>query len=353
VNLGDAALQWTYVVRSRQRWTATEASTKQQAEAAADLLQRFGVDRDALSELARASMVEVSIRWLGSEENDWPARILPWEYVIAAATRNQRSDRPITVMRHLSAIEATSQASRQKLIKRVLFVASEPGPLFGHYNYDAEREIVRTHLQVDKVNWRELNSPTGGELSAAVSAFRPDLVHLTGFDTHEARVMLGSSIGRYVFSESAPSGEGGVEQRQDGYVLAGPEGLHFVRSEELGQLLSPHNHRPRLVALNIRNSAARVAPLAVVAGARAAIGFQDNFDDELAELFYTILYSRLSRSGWDLASAFRSAWERVRDQPGNRQGTGVVLWSATPLLTPTPGQLSARPTDTTVSLPSN
>lgn len=338
VNLAQAAMQWTYVVRSRQRWSSTETTANQQARAAADLLQELGVDADALADLARAGMVEVSTKWLGSEETDWAARIFPWEYVIAGATRSLRGDLPLTVMRHLDRGE---KATPKNALKRVLFVASEPGPLRGYYSFDAERELVKTHLQVNPANWREVKSPTAAELTAAVSEFKPDLVHLAGFDTHEARAVIRQSSKRGAATEDDPSSQDGADERQDGYVLAGPKGFHHVRSEELGQILTSKGHRPRLVALNIRNSAARIAPLTVAAGTWAAIGFQDIFDDDLAELFFSVLYSRLSRSGWDLTNAFRSAWERVRSQPGTRQGSGIVLWSATPLFA-ADGVLTAR-----------
>ena len=133
-----------------------------------------------------------------------------------------------------------------------------------------------------------------------------------------------------------PKADGGKKVREqraaeedgklgDGFVLAG-RGLHAAGPEELSGILAGA-HRPQLVSMNFGNSAARLAPLTLAAGARAAIGFQDSFDDDLAELFFSLFYSHLEQTDWDMGLAFRLALERIRKEPTHRQGTGVVLWS--------------------------
>jgi hypothetical protein len=69
----------------------------------------------------------------------------------------------------------------------------------------------------------------------------------------------------------------------------------------------------------------------VQAGAGSATGFQDNFDDDLAELFFSVLYSRL-RHRLGLKEAFSKAWETVRARPASAEGTGIALWSDTRLI---------------------
>src|SRR5262245_59743098 len=43
INFPRAAMQWTYVVRSRQRWSSTQHTVEAQADAAAQLMQQLGV----------------------------------------------------------------------------------------------------------------------------------------------------------------------------------------------------------------------------------------------------------------------------------------------------------------------
>jgi hypothetical protein len=330
-NLPRAAMEWTYIVRSRSRWSARQETSDRQAQQAAELLARFGVSDADLAALARAGTVEVDIPWR-TEAYGWEARIFPWEYVIGAATRGLRAGAPLTVMRHLQAQPGKAPAGA---VKRVLFVASEPGPLRGLYDFDSERELVRRHLGVDaEDDWHALASPSADELHDVVVGWKPDVIHLAGFDTHMAVRELERCDAAAADRFKADLAErfGAQQDIQDGYLLAGPRGrLECADADTLAALLTADSHRPRLVSFNIPSSGARLAPLAVAAGARAAIGFQDVFDDDLAELFYSVLYSTWRRAEWDLGNAFRSAWETVRTQPGQLQGTGIVLWSGTPL----------------------
>jgi hypothetical protein len=315
-NLMQPAMQWTYVVRSRQRWSATPSSIEDQAKAARDFLGNCGVDDEALKAIALSELVEVSVNWSGNEAQGWAPRILPWEYVIAGATRSLRKELPLTVTRHLNRFKDRAMPVESP-IERVLFVVSEPGKLRHKYEFDSERRLVKAAF--DGKKWAQLDSPTEAELRSKISSFKPDLVHLAGFDSHQAIDELPDDE----LSEGKSSNE-----VRDGCVLSGPTGPKSVNAEELAGILAADGHRPKLVSLNIRNSAARIAPLVVGAGASAAIGFQDIFNDELAEMFFSVLYTRLGRSGDKLHKAFRLAWERVRTEPAHSQGTGIALWSA-------------------------
>lgn len=66
----------------------------------------------------------------------------------------------------------------------------------------------------------------------------------------------------------------------------------------------------------------------VAGGAEAAIGFQDEFDEALAELFFGNFYHAWRASNWDLLAAFLMACQILRAQPRGLSGTGVVLWTA-------------------------
>jgi hypothetical protein len=340
INFPRLAMQWTYVVRSRQRWSTAPDSAERQASAASEMLMGLGVDRSTQVEIAHAGMVEVAIPWQGDEASGWAERIFPWEYLIAGATHSLRHRQPLSVIRHLVCPPQTSPAAAAK----VLFVASCPGPLKDEFEFDSERDLVRRNLPwCDNKNWKDLQSPTVQELTGAIADFRPDIVHLAGVDTHLAETLLPEKDRKVLWQpndweeESKDSFEPTSRHEiRDGYVLAGRRGLYAPGPEELSTMLTKE-HRPRLVSMNFGNSAARLASLTVARGAEAAIGFQDSFDDALSELFFSVLYSNLSPANWDLGLAFRVAWERVRAEPTHRQGTGVVLWSRTSLIAKSQG----------------
>jgi hypothetical protein len=334
VNLAQEAMKWTYVVRSRRRWSDGGAA-KIQEKLATDLLRKMGVDDQKLLGLARARIVEVSTRWTGQEKEGWPARILPWEYVITAATRDVRGDRPLTIVRHLNRGDAKVP---QKPPQSVLFVASEPGRLRGQYSFDGERELVRKQFADAGAMWHQLESPSLADLDAAVREHKPDVVHLAGFDSHQALEVL-RTAGRYdAVRPGKPTDlDFGIDENRDSYILAGPQGLEAVEPDALAKALTADGHRPQLVSLNIRNSAARIAPQIVAAGARTAVGFQDLFDDQLAEVFFSLFYGSLRRSNWNPNDAFQTAWETIRRQPERvTQGSGVVLWNAAPFVVMSP-----------------
>ena len=188
LSLARAAMQWTYVVGSRQRWAVSEKTARNQSAAAEDYLRKLGLDDKALRTIADAAVAEVSVDWSGQEHRGWAARIMPWEFLVAAATRSLRQGRPLTMVRHLNGAPARTQSERP--FRRALFVKSEPGALEGEFFFDTERDIVRASLQATPGNWAEIDSPTPEMLRDKIVSFRPDIVHLAGFDTHQARLML-------------------------------------------------------------------------------------------------------------------------------------------------------------------
>jgi hypothetical protein len=343
-SLAHEAMRWSYALRSRQRWSDSEQAETAQASEAEDFLTRLGASHKDLNQVADAGLVQVDLLWQ-REDIGWELRILPWEFLIAAATRSRRVGKALTVMRRLR-IEDRQPPGFPKH-PRVLFVASEPGPLRGIFKFQTERELVQTYLKVDARNWHTLDSPTAERLEAEVANIRPDVIHLTGFDTHFAKATLlsrggdfhsGAEIDNALDEGNRPPGE-----LSDGYVLAGSSkvgSMKPARPLELGRILiGDKSHPPQLVAINAGNSAARIAPLVVQQGAYAATGFQDDFDDDLAELFFAVLYSRLGQ-GLSLTQAFSGAWETVRDQPASSQGTGTALWTAAPFVRPGKDELA-------------
>src|SRR5204863_6582450 len=152
--------------------------------------------------------------------------------------------------------------------------------------------------------WKQLRTPTLEHLRVTAAQFKPDIVHLAGFDSHQGLSLLGEDHDPSAGEPDAPV--------PDGYLLANESGgAEPVSATTLARALCTRGRRPRLIGVNLQNSAARVAPLMIAEGAGAAVGFQDTFDDDLSELFFGTFYRELRHNRWHLASAFEIAWGTV------------------------------------------
>jgi hypothetical protein len=317
-----AAMQWTYILRNRERWSTLPEAAKEQGERARRLLLRLGITPGCLDAVAAEGSAEVVVPYL-TEEEAWEARIFPWEYLLAAATREQRAGRPLTIVRCL----AVRTPPPARVPKKVLYVESAPGQLNDLYEFDAEREIVRSSLKLTQ--WEELKNPTLTQLRATVARFKPDIVHLAGFDSHQGLLLLDGDADAAA-DDGEPREPDAAQQALDGYLLTGEDGRPAaVDARRLALALCPPGERgPVLVACNLQNSAARTAPQLLAHGAAAAIGMQDVFDDNACELFFANFYRAWRHTKWDLAESFRQAWESVRAADLPVRGSGLVLWSA-------------------------
>lgn len=344
LTLAGEAMRWTYVLRSRERWNSDERALARQERAATETLYAFGIGDEVIKQMAQAGRVVVELPY-ARESEGWAGRVFPWEFVLASATRRYRNGARLTVMRHLPV--AQLKVGRVDAPQpRVLFVQSRPAAIASAFSFDEEAQRVRTALGVrrDSDAWLALNSPTLADLTAAVAAFRPEIVHLAGCDNHQGvRLVrdLGGARSRVWYAE--PDGrEASMDASDflevpdhaiDGYLLRHERGAVRVTSpEELGAALTAGGtHRPFFVGLNLWNSAARTAPLLLASGVLAAIGFQDAFEDSLSEYFYEAFYAALRPTGWNVPLAFEQAWGAMRSQPDLGPGTGIVLWGRAPL----------------------
>lgn len=354
--LASEAMRWTYVLRSRERWKSDERVVVQQERSATETLYAFGLGDNELRKIAEAGVVMVELPY-ASEAQGWAGRVFPWEFVIASATRRFRNDgRRLTVVRHL-AVANRPVGSVPAPKPKVLFVQSEPGVIGSVYQADDEAHLVQQALglehDVSAAQWSLLKSPTLAELREAVAARRPEIIHIAGCDNHQGVRLVrehGGAKSRVWFG--TPDGDRSLtaaefletpEHAIDGLLLRSDDGSVRVTSpEELGAALAPAGHEPFFVGLNLWNSAARTAPLLLAHGVLSAVGFQDAFDDALAEYFYEAFYSEL-RFSWNVPAAFARAWSALRSQPDLGPGTGIVLWGRAPLVTAAPELAQAPP----------
>ncbi len=314
-SLQEIAWRWNYVLRNRKRWTSRGEAAQRQRDELQDLVQQFGLQPADLIRIADAGLAEISMPFV-EESIGWEYRIFPWEYALAAATRERRHaiKKDFTVVRHLR----RPDRARPRQKASFLYVESAPvRALSDGYDFTSERQMIQSQAAASGLDLELLINPTLKQLRARIETVRPRIVHLTGFDTHQARALLD---GKDTAQE---------RQLQDGFVLSnGRDGAEEVNSMQLAQALTADGTAPDLVSCNFFYSAPRTAALCVAFGARAAIGYQDTFDDSLAELFFATLYRAWTFSGNSATSAFRYAWQQVRAQGKRITGTGLVLWNA-------------------------
>jgi hypothetical protein len=330
-SLKSMAYRWNYALRNRKRWTNRGDSAERQQDEVQDLVRTFGLDPATLNRLADAGLVEVSMPF-EVEDRGWEYRIFPWEYILAAATRQRRRalDRDFTVVRTLRRPERTDPRQKPTL----LYIESAPiRALSEGYDFSSERAMVKAASRHAELGFEQLLNPTLAKLAETVRRERPRIIHLTGFDIQQARTLLADDA-----EGAAPA------PTADGYLLSDGRGGHEeVGALALARALTAGDTAPELVSCNIFNSAPRTAALCVGLGARAAIGFQDTFDDALAELFFATLYRAWGLSSQGTTSAFRYAWQQIRAQGRRITGTGLVLWNGDSILSkPRKGVLSVE-----------
>lgn len=389
--LQEIAMKWRAVVRNRSLWTGNPEKREERARLAAEDVKdalklsqlkspevaafketlkagREGspeeiqkcIDEEvakqieadieaAICELAKARIIEVSIPFI-REKTGWEARILPWEYLITAATSSKRQGQPLTIIRHLDRNGAPSGRAPQSL----LMIESAPGKVRDASNFSAEsklmervmgsgRDVVKGALGIK--GERSLND-SPDEVRAKIHQKSPDIIHLAGIDTHQGvSLKIWSPVARKAAKKApelmADDDQDSAEKNKpskagltDGFLMKGTsEQIEAVSAETLGKILNVGDSggqpkHPLLVACNIYHSAARIGPMVVAGGAEAAIGFQDEFDEALAELFFGNFYQAWRLSNWDLLAAFIMACQILRAQPRGLSGTGVVLWTA-------------------------
>ncbi|HET7872368.1 MAG TPA: CHAT domain-containing protein [Terriglobales bacterium] len=301
------ASDWEYRVRNRIRWSDNKQALETLPAKSADALQQIGISAADLGRLAKAGAIEVEIPYT-EESQGWELRIFPWEFLLTSATVRERKSAPLVVVRHLVRMQGSSTAAQKP--KSAMVVTSAPGKISDIYSFESERKLVQACLGL-----REVKCPpnsTLAELRQSIASEKPDVIHLAGVDSSQGGRLLGET-----------------ETTWDGYYVSSEDGAPTVATaEQLGPALKGGGkYAPALVACNFYYSASRVAALIVAEGAHAAIGFQDEIDDAVAEKLFAGFYFAWKTLNWDLLAAFSVA---VRDT--DLQGAGVVLWTDRRLL---------------------
>ena len=308
------AFYWSHVVRSRGRWRYDAIARDELVRDARASFRELQVKPEDLRRIAKAGAVEVAIPY---SEKGWAPRILPWEFLLDELTRDYRNaGQMLLVTRHLVGTPARKKAAKHGFA----FVENNPPPFLRRYNYESESTVVCRQLRAGE---KPLTNPTLEELNSYIRDNKPAVIHLAGVDSHQGREILSA------WGEPIPSDF----ERADGLIMqAAQRGWESVNEHRLADALTNKGrHAPSLVSFNIYNSGARLAPIAVARGAKAALGFYDSFDDALAEKFFAIFYQRLRLGGNQVGSAFKAAIEEMR-KGARTGGAYVVLWTSESVL---------------------
>ena len=314
------------LLRSRHEWLEVPGTSNQVGIWCDRLLQHLGLNPDALAEVARAGMVQLTFNpGLPAEASEFP-----WEFALAEATRPLRQlstlgiGTQFLVYRHLQVPTAMTKgrgADDNAPPTKLLVVESAPGPLGGIYRFESERRLVESGLGPDIGAQELLQNPNVKQLLSCVKEAKPDVIHLMGFDNRQGDFLLSASAHSVPLSASAHS--------VPGMYFSGASAPIVIPYAELAKVLTSGGP-PQLVAFNIYNSSLGAAE-AVKSGAAAAIGFQDEIDDWVAELFFASFYGEWKRSEWNLLYAFNATKRNLYGHANKMRGTGIVLWTNRPL----------------------
>jgi hypothetical protein len=351
--------EWSYLLRSRARWVDHDDVRKSLRERALTDLEQLGFTRAFVRRLATVHHIEVELhppkdRDASTNQIYEAAAGFPWEYLLSSATRGAGRFQRLLITRLI-------RNKREAVIPpppgRVLFVESAPGRLYDQYDFESERKriaaavraltevlpngrrVVPEHFSAPREPVTNEGAPreirfalteTERTLKRTVQSEPWEAIHVTGIDTHQASSVI---PGFYDALQDKPllwkriaDADGRV---RDGMILRESNVSELaVPYDELATVLVNRKRPPNLVTLNLYHSGARIARELVAQGSRAAIGFLDEIDDELAELFFQAFYWAWCRPGGDcsIPEAFMEAWGHMQGFGDKLHGTAIAMW---------------------------
>jgi hypothetical protein len=353
--------EWAYLLRSRARWVDQPSVRNSLRDRATADLEQLGLSRSFIRKMARVQHVEVELhtwnrRDATANRLHEAASAFPWEYLLSASTRGAGRFLPILITR---LTRNGGPAAIPPPASRVWFVESAPGRLYDEYDFESERKriaaAVRARTEImqgggrrDPVHFmpspesgnakrpREIHfslTETAQSLHRTARAEKWDAIHVSGIDTHQASSVVPDFYDKLQEKPAVWKRIADADGRvRDGMILreSNVSELAVPWDELAGVLVNP-KRPPNLVTLNLHHSGARIARELVAQGARAAIGFLDEIDDELAELFFQSFYWSWCAPGGTgaIPIAFMAAWHKLRGHGDRLHGTAIAMWMGT------------------------
>ena len=334
------AEEWTYILRSRTRWADDADLRLNVRERALMDLEGVGVRVAFIKKLAQGQHVEVELHpWDAADAHQnavhEAAADVPWEYLLSAATRGVGRFHTMLITR---LFRNGSRAVFPEPPEQVLFVESSPGRFEDFYEFNQERDRIRAAIGADgrggdagKPQAHMKVSPTEsvGDIKKIVRKTKWDVLHVSGLDTHQALWYLDTLYDELKTEKPAVWRKivDPQDRVRDGMILRESNVAELpVPYDDLATVLIDAARPPRLVTLNLYYSGARIAREMVARGARAALGFLDEIDDDLAERFFQAFYWEWCRpaNGYAISRAFVGAWTKMKSE--RMHGTAIVIW---------------------------
>ena len=329
------ATRWNYVLGNRRRWNQLREARQRVRNDAHKALVELGIKPKQLEEIAFSETVEVSTRHYADLEYGKETRLIPWEHLLTAGTKTIRGSQSLTVVRHLKGIKKKPKAkeigkvgtkgSKAAAKKRAVepikfaFAGGAPEPLDQFRTFAAELDLVASGFCA--LTPREApNALSLEQLGRFLQEAAPEVVHLSAFDAQYAEQRLSD----YVTQEMTYCPE-----TVDGIYLWDDIATNIVKisPEDIAACLTSAANKPELAVINSWYSGGTTAPACVAAGAKAAVGFHNSFDDQAAYAFFRLFYRAWNANGHDHLRAFQSAWKNIDVPSSKTRGTAISLWS--------------------------
>ena len=300
--LQEMAMRWSAVVRNRERWDTADGSAELEKRAQLDLLS-IGMTEGALDAIIQAGLAEISMTWT-KEEWDWEARVMPWEFVLNLATRQQRDKRILTVWRHLDCGRALWPVEKTPPTT-CAFIDNVPTELKTQLQFQLDRQLIENALGIRAVLFKNNN---WDQLEKNLKDLRPDVVHVAAIDDIEAAQLSGQPL----------------PKRRFGLSFHNEQGKNAIPHEwAVAQAMGP----ARLVTYGGQRTS-RIGAMSIGIGyANASLGFQDDIDRDAVRAFYAEFYRQWRLADYQLLTAFVQTRIALRTKRIAMNGAGIVLWT--------------------------
>ncbi len=304
-------MRWSAVVLNRERWDVDDEAKTLERRAKADLAT-IGFTEQMLDALVDGGLGEIGVFWQ-EEQVGWESRVMPWEFVIALATRSERrrkGGRLLTIWRHARRLDPKRQTKQWNGTPNTLLcIDAVPTPLRPHLSFKIDQQLLGAAIRIDP---SVVDNPTIEQFRQELVNKNPEILHVAAVEEYEAAELQG----RYL--PFLPPKHGLC------LALAGG-GMETVANETIAVAICAGP--PRLVTFGSQRSA-RLAAMAVTIGeAQAAVGFQDDIDRESMRLFYAEFYRQWRGRRHAPHAALVQTRVMLRAKGVELHGAGLVLWS--------------------------